>query len=116
MLRIGDQQAMPLEYPHAEGNCSITGGDVYRGNHLPLAGRYLHGDWCTERIWVATEQGGAWFSEEWPGVAATLSSLSSFGQDGNCELYLVDRQAGALHRIDDSERLVGAGFECRSCR
>ncbi len=105
-----------LEYPHAEGNCSITGGYLYRGHRLPLAGRYLYGDWCTERIWTASEQGGAWSSAEWPGVAATLSSLSSFGQDQHCELYLVDRQAGTLYRIDDTERLFGAGFESRSCR
>ena len=76
----------------------------------------LNGDWCTERIWLAAEQGGAWTSEEWPGVAAILSSLSSFGQDEDCELYVVDRQAGALYRIDDGERLFGEGFESRTCR
>ncbi|MGK2926699.1 MAG: PQQ-dependent sugar dehydrogenase [Lysobacterales bacterium] len=105
-----------LEYAHADGNCSITGGYVYRGNRLPLTGRYLHGDWCTERIWIATGQGGTWSSEEWPGVDATLSSLSSFGQDENCELYIVDREGRALYRIDDSERLFGGGFEARICR
>ena len=36
-----------IEYSHAGGNCSITGGYVYRGSRLPLQGRYLYGDWCT---------------------------------------------------------------------
>jgi hypothetical protein len=65
---------------------------------------------------VASGQGDAWSSEEWTGVAATLSSLSSFGEDENCELYLVDRQAHSLYRIDDAERYFGSGFESRICR
>ncbi len=111
-----------IEYSHVGGNCSVTGGYVYHGSRLPLTGRYLYGDWCTERVWVASEQNGAWLSEEWVGVANTLNSISSFAQDEDCELYIVDRdhqanpELGALYRIDDSERLFGAGFESRDCR
>jgi len=109
-----------IEYPHSDNNCSITGGYVYRGNRLPLQGRYLYGDWCTARLWIATGSGASWSSEEWPAAAATLSSLSSFGQDENCELYIVDRDAGpgygALYRIDDEEYLFNHGFETLNCR
>ena len=109
-----------IEYPHSDNNCSITGGYVYRGNRLPLQGRYLYGDWCTARLWIAANNGGSWNSEEWPAAAATLSSLSSFGQDENCELYIVDRDAGpgygALYRIDDGENLFSNGFEKLNCR
>jgi len=111
-----------IEYSNSggQGNCSITGGYVYRGSRLPLQGRYLYGDWCSARIWIATRSGDSWSSEEWPAAAAALSSLSSFGQDENCELYLVDRDAGpdfgALYRIDDGENLFSNGFEKSNCR
>jgi len=111
-----------IEYPNSggQGNCSITGGYVYRGSRLPLKGRYLYGDWCSARIWIATRSGDSWSSEEWPAATAALSSLSGFGQDENCELYLVDRDAGsdfgALYRIDDGENLFSNGFEKLNCR
>jgi glucose/arabinose dehydrogenase len=109
-----------IEYFHDGGNCSITGGYVYRGNRLPLQGRYLYGDWCSKRIWIATRIEGGWSSEEWTAAAAQLNSLSSFGQDENCELYVVDRgledKPGAVYRIDDTERLFSDGYEARNCR
>lgn len=37
--------------PHAEA-ASVTGGYVYRGQHMPgLVGRYLFGDWISGQIW-----------------------------------------------------------------
>ena len=39
--RIGDEQG-----------CSVTGGEVYRGNAYPdLEGMYLYGDFCSGIIW-----------------------------------------------------------------
>jgi glucose/arabinose dehydrogenase len=113
-----------IEYGHDSGNCSITGGYVYRGASLPLNGRYLYGDWCTATVWVATLEGSSWISEEWPLATATLKSLASFGQDEWCNLYLIDRDAetggedphGALYRIEDTEFLFGGGFERSQCR
>lgn len=105
-----------LEYPHQEGNCSITGGFVYRGSQLPLAGSYLYGDWCTHRIWVATPAQEGWQTVEWEAAAEMLSSVSSFGQDENCELYVADREGKAVYRIGDTERLFSDGYEKRLCR
>jgi hypothetical protein len=107
-----------IEYPNsgAQGNCSITGGYVYRGSRLPLQGRYLYGDWCSARIWIATRDGNGWSSEEWAAAAAGLNSLSSFGQDENCELYVVDRDGKALFRIEDSASLFNNSFEQLNCR
>jgi glucose/arabinose dehydrogenase len=105
-----------LEYAQANGNCSVTGGYLYRGNRLPLAGHHLFGDYCTGRMWVASGSGDVWTSEEWPAAGSALNFLSSFGQDENCELYAVERAGGSLYRIDDAERLFGAGFESRLCR
>ena len=112
-----------IEYAHSSGNCSITGGYVYRGSNLTLNGRYLYGDWCTATVWVARYSQGSWVSEQWPLAKATLQSLASFGQDENCNLYLVDRDAetgneanhGALYRIGDTELVFQSGFENRKC-
>ncbi len=105
-----------LEYFHEQGNCSITGGYVYRGSLLPLNGMYVYGDWCSSRIWVASDGESGWSSVEWPDAAGTLSSLSSFGQDENCELYVVDREGPALYRIDDQAFVFADGYETRDCR
>jgi glucose/arabinose dehydrogenase len=41
------------EYSHADGNCSVTGGFVYRGNQFPdLQGIYLYADFCSGRMWA----------------------------------------------------------------
>src|SRR6266516_378265 len=46
-------------YSHAGGNCSVTGGYVYRGNAVPSArGRYFYGDYCTGMIWSLRISGG----------------------------------------------------------
>jgi glucose/arabinose dehydrogenase len=70
-------------YPHSEG-CSITGGYVYRGNHVPaLRGRYVYGDFCSGRIWSLPLRGGS------PQLLALprLEGLSSFGLDAHGEVY-----------------------------
>src|SRR5919198_2543580 len=39
-------------YDHDGGNCSVTGGYVYRGRAVPTAtGRYFFGDYCSGRVW-----------------------------------------------------------------
>src|SRR4051794_11629912 len=57
------QQGLTLpvaEYTHADGNCSVSGGFVYRGRVSPgLRGMYLYGDLCSGRIWGVERQGGA---------------------------------------------------------
>ena len=41
-----------LEYSHADGSCSITGGYRYRGALFSrLYGTYFYGDFCTGKIW-----------------------------------------------------------------
>jgi glucose/arabinose dehydrogenase len=105
-----------LEYEHVGGNCSVTGGYVYRGNKLPLTGDYLFGDWCSRRIWIGSEAAGSWSVLEWEGTAGQLNSLSSFGQDENCELYITDRTAGKLFLIEDGEIVFKNGLEQSKCQ
>ena len=105
-----------FEYEHVGGNCSVTGGHLYRGSRLPISGRYIYGDWCTSRVWLAEQDGGSWTSQEWPAAAATLGSVAGFGQDEDCELYIADRSDNKVYRIDDTEQVIQAGFESRTCR
>ena len=42
------------EYSHGGGNCSISGGYVYRGKAIPaLRGRYVYGDYCSGAVCLA---------------------------------------------------------------
>jgi glucose/arabinose dehydrogenase len=91
-------------YSHAAatvGNCSITGGFVYRGAAYPvLTGVYLFGDFCSGRIWGVSSRAYT------PATATLLRSatvsprlaISSFGQDEAGELYVCDLN-GAIYRI-----------------
>lgn len=77
-------------------NCSVTGGYRYRGNYAQFFGKYVYGDFCTGRIWIATETSpGSWSSTEWMDSAI---NISTFGEDKNGNIYLADL-GGAIYRI-----------------
>ena len=49
-------------YGHGDGisGCSITGGEVYRGDTIPeLHGAYVFGDYCTAEFWAVSVSTGA---------------------------------------------------------
>jgi glucose/arabinose dehydrogenase len=75
-------------YPHQNGNCSITGGYVYRGSAIPsLQARYLFGDYCTTIIWALEEtMPGVWAATEL--LHPADFGLTSFGEDRTGELYV----------------------------
>ena len=94
-VRKGDPISPVLVYPHSEG-CSITGGYVYRGSAVPSAqGRYFYGDYCSGTIWSFKAGNGR---RSAPTVAGHVSNLSSFGEDGNGELYATSLD-GTLYRL-----------------
>ena len=83
-------------YGHAAGNCSITGGFVYRGTAVPSArGRYFFGDFCSGRIWTLRAGAG---EETLRPAGLRLELITSFGEDARGELYLVSR-AGRIYRL-----------------
>ncbi len=104
-----------IEYPRSSGNCAVTGGYVYRGGIESLQGRYVYADYCSARIWIATREGDNWISEEWV-ESPSLSTISTFGQDETCELYVVNRSAGNVYRIVDTEEIDHSGFEALRCQ
>jgi glucose/arabinose dehydrogenase len=81
---------MPVaEYPHNEG-VSISGGYVYRGTQIPdLAGAYLYGDFGTGTIWsLYRDANGQWQNNVFMKLPGTV--ISSFGEDENGELYVIN--------------------------
>ena len=94
-----------LEYDHNAGDCAIMGGVRYRGPAASLAGTYLYGDFCTGRIWGATQgMGGVWSASQ---LADTSYLISSFGEDQHGNVYLSDLGGGAIYKIVPAPPAVG---------
>jgi glucose/arabinose dehydrogenase len=97
------------EYDHRTGD-SITGGYIYRGDALPVTfrGRYFFAD-LSGRVWslalvVDPATGEARRGDlvehtaELGGVSV-LGNISSFGVDGDGELYVVNYSSGRILKI-----------------
>tara|TARA_B100002052_G_scaffold292938_1_gene315287 strand:- start:1699 stop:2859 length:1161 start_codon:yes stop_codon:yes gene_type:complete len=84
--------------------CSVTGGYVYRGKNIPeLYGRYFFGDYCTGKVWsIDTSAENLNLIEHTQELLDDMNKrqfyLSSFGEDENGELYLIDYN-GDLYSI-----------------
>jgi glucose/arabinose dehydrogenase len=80
-------------------NCSVTGGYVYRGHTATnFVGTYLFGDFCTGGVFAARPQGpGGWQRVE---LGFQPIKISSFGEDANGDVYVVDLQGGVIYRVE----------------
>ena len=85
------------EYSHAGGNCSVTGGYVYRGCELgeEYQGLYFFGDYCGGSVWTLDAANG---------YARTTEfnfgfGLASFGEGEDGELYTTDVFSGQVFKI-----------------
>jgi glucose/arabinose dehydrogenase len=97
------------EYDHSGPKCSVTGGYVYRGAAIPdLVGTYFFADFCSDQIWSFHAVSGAVThlqertAELTPESGDPITNISSFGEDGAGELYIVQRDGvggGAVFRI-----------------
>ena len=87
------------DYSHGEG-CSVTGGYVYRGSASPaLAGRYFFADYCGG--WIRSfvvQNGQATGVRDHTDDLGTVPAISSFGEDGVGELYVVSL-SGTVYRV-----------------
>jgi len=77
-----------LEYSHADGACSVTGGYMYRGSDIPgLRGHYFYGDFCAGWVRSFRHSGGeAVDRREWE--VGDVGNILTFGEDAEGELYL----------------------------
>lgn len=87
-----------LEYSHANGECAVTGGYVYRGCRMPsLHGTYFYSDFCLPFIRSFEVVSGAVTNpidrtaELDPGGGLAIEWVDSFGEDARGEIYIVDR-------------------------
>lgn len=94
----GAYYAPAAEYAHGAGECSVTGGYVYRGTAFPqMAGNYFYGDFCSGRIWALFRmEDGSWTNNE---VGAAAGNLTTFGEGFDGEIYLTTRD-GVLYRLE----------------
>lgn len=81
-----------VEYVHtgaADSPCAVTGGYVYRGTAIPeLAGHYFYSDYCAGFLRSFYAYGTEVYAQrEWS--VPRLGLVTSFGQDGKGELYMV---------------------------
>lgn len=87
------------QYTHADGNCAITGGYVYRGGAYPaMVGQYVFADYCSGRIWSMPHGGGT------ADIVLRRDSsehITSFGESQGGELFAVTLD-GKLFRVTAS--------------
>jgi len=84
------------EYTHAGGNCSITGGYVYRGTAFPgMVGYYFAADLCSGKIFTVDQDGDLIDHGGFGGTWVT------FGEDVEKELYIADI-GGDIFRVTDT--------------
>jgi hypothetical protein len=84
------------EYSHASGgNCSITGGYVYRGTQFPaLVGLYVLADFCSGRIYTMPANGDSlWMRRDW------TQNITSFGESEDGELFAVTIAGGLFQLV-----------------
>jgi glucose/arabinose dehydrogenase len=93
----GNLQNPIFEYDHNTG-CSITGGFVYRGKILPeWQGVYIFGDYCQGTIFGLIRTPSGVDAKQ---VGKINGTISSFGVDGNGELFLMDHKNGGIYRLE----------------
>jgi hypothetical protein len=95
-------KALPIvEYSHAEG-VSISGGFVYRGVAMPdlaATGTYFYADFGSGFVRTLRVEGGVAVGQQdvsaaFPGAG----NVSSFGEDGCGELYVVS-YGGEIRKV-----------------
>jgi glucose/arabinose dehydrogenase len=97
-IRVG-RLVMPIEvYSSRGGECSVTGGVVYRGSAVPDArGRYFYGDYCSGAIWSLRVVNGR--STDLRREPFRIEGLSSFGEDAAGELYATSLEGGVYRLV-----------------
>lgn len=87
------------DYGRSGGQCSVTGGFVYRGSaHPGFVGEYFFADFCSRNMWSLRDDGQGGYSlttytTDVPGGPRT------FGEDAAGELYVAT--GSTVFRLDD---------------
>lgn len=99
--RPADAVPPVFEYSHEDGNCSITGGSVYRGEAIPsLQGAYVFADYCKGRVRAIRLDDAGELAAEYD-LGVDVENPISFGTDADGELYVLSA-AGSIVRLTDA--------------
>ncbi len=113
----GPTLILPIHtFTHSAGNCSVTGGPIYRGTAMcSLRGTYFFADYCSNQIWSLRYAPGVGVTEFTsrtadldPAGADTITSITGFGEDAFGEIYICE-QAGDIWKIVPQPALAAAG-------
>ncbi|MCC7460972.1 MAG: PQQ-dependent sugar dehydrogenase [Gammaproteobacteria bacterium] len=87
------------EYDHAVGE-SVTGGFVYRGSRYPtLVGRYVFGDFISQRLWSIPADTPAASVLAVSGGSDAGFGIAGFGVGVDGELYALSYSPGTIHHV-----------------
>jgi glucose/arabinose dehydrogenase len=100
--RADDAIAPVFQYRHEDGNCSITGGFVYRGKAVPaLDGAFLFADYCAGRLRaVKLDDDGGLDRELDLGVDVPHPVSFAEGSDG--EAYVLSQDGNIVRLVRPS--------------
>jgi len=93
-------------FNHSGGNCSVTGGHVYRGSAMPgMQGRYIFGDFCSGLIWSIRYDSATGSAVDFMSHSVDLAipgneNITAFGEDADGEIYIVDSNGGQIWKIE----------------
>ena len=80
--------------------CSVTGGYIYRGDQMKsLHGLYIFSDFCTGKIWALDPLKNIVQEITEPLLGSEKHMISSFSQDINNELYIIEF-SGKIYKIE----------------
>ena len=86
------------EYNQSSGDCSVSGGAVYRGALSAWQGVYLYGDFCSGAVrGLLQVEDGSWVSEV---LFQTGYRIVAISQDEAGEVYLLDIRGG-VYRLSE---------------
>jgi glucose/arabinose dehydrogenase len=93
----------PIHFYDRSLGQAVTGGYVYRGPEQDFQGTYFFSDFASSGIWSLQRAAGSWSFQDLTGQVAVgggpISSVSSMGEDGSGNLYIVD-YGGKVFRLD----------------
>lgn len=89
-----------FEYNHSQGDRSITGGFIYRGQKQPLLHRkYIYADFVSGRIWALEVTPDALQVVSNEELMNTNINVSSFAEDLDGEIYVLTYGSGGVRRL-----------------
>jgi hypothetical protein len=96
-----------FEYGRSLG-FSVTGGYAYRGlRHAAMRGVYFFADYGTGNLWAIRQEGGGFETRL---LQDTNLGVSSFGEDEQGEMYIVDHGGGVYLMSSGAPAVPAAGI------